>query len=130
PRQDRRPDPAGAAGDEDDLAGEAVLDHGNCGMRGARGGARTRIGRGRSVRSPSWSLLYSAFRFPHSAIMAAVRIAHFSDVHLTAKPLGFRPRDWMSKRFTGWLNVRVLGRGRSFRHAPAVTAALVRTIKE
>jgi 3',5'-cyclic AMP phosphodiesterase CpdA len=59
-----------------------------------------------------------------------VRLAHFSDIHLTAKPLGFKPRDWMTKRFTGWLNVRVLGRGRSFRHAPAVAAALVRAIKE
>jgi 3',5'-cyclic AMP phosphodiesterase CpdA len=59
-----------------------------------------------------------------------VRLAHFSDVHLTAKPLGFRPRDMMSKRFTGWLNVRMLGRGRSFRHAPAAVAALIRAIKE
>jgi 3',5'-cyclic AMP phosphodiesterase CpdA len=59
-----------------------------------------------------------------------VRLAHFSDVHLTAKPLGFRPRDMMSKRFTGWLNVRLLGRGRSFRSAPAVVAALVRAIKD
>ena len=34
-----------------------------------------------------------------------VRLAHFSDVHLTAKPLDFLPRDMMSKRFTGWLKV-------------------------
>src|SRR5688500_2495733 len=62
--------------------------------------------------------------------MTAVRLAHFSDVHLTAKPLGFRPRDWVSKRFTGWLNVRVMGRGRSFKHAPAAAAALVRALKD
>src|SRR6266545_4604908 len=59
-----------------------------------------------------------------------VRLAHFSDVHLTARPLGFRPRDWFGKRFTGWVNLRLRGRGRSFRHAPAVVAALLRAVRD
>lgn len=58
-----------------------------------------------------------------------VRLIHFSDVHLTSKPLGFRGRDWASKRVTGWLNLRVLGRGRRFRHAGKVATALVNEIR-
>ncbi len=60
----------------------------------------------------------------------AVRLAHFSDIHLTSKPLGWRPRDWFSKRVTGWMNVRLLGRGRRFKQAPAVVAALMRAVRE
>lgn len=60
----------------------------------------------------------------------AVRLAHFSDVHLTARPLGFRPRDFFGKRFTGWFNLRLRGRGRSFRHAPAVVEALLTAIRD
>ncbi len=59
-----------------------------------------------------------------------VRLAHFSDVHLTSKPLGWRPRDWLSKRVTGWVNVRLLGRGRRFKQAPAVVQALMRAVRE
>ncbi|MFO0849806.1 MAG: metallophosphoesterase [Gemmataceae bacterium] len=62
--------------------------------------------------------------------MPPVRLAHFSDVHLTARPLGWRPRDLMSKRVTGWMNVRLLGRGRRFRLAPAVVAALMEEIRD
>lgn len=53
-----------------------------------------------------------------------LRLAHFSDVHLTAKPLGWTPRDLMSKKVPGWVNVRVLGRGARFKHAPRVVEAL------
>ena len=56
----------------------------------------------------------------------AVRLAHFSDIHLTARPLGWRVRDAFNKRPTGWVNVAVFGRGRRFRHANDVTAALRR----
>ncbi len=59
-----------------------------------------------------------------------MKLIHFSDIHLTAKPLGWRPRDLVSKRLTGWANVRLLGRGRRFRDAPAVVRALVRDIAE
>lgn len=55
-----------------------------------------------------------------------VKLAHFSDIHLTAKPLGWRVRDAFNKRPTGWVNVTVLGRGKRFRHANDVTAALRR----
>lgn len=53
-----------------------------------------------------------------------VKLAHFSDIHLTARPLGWRVRDAFNKRTTGWVNVTLLGRGTRFQHADAVTAAL------
>lgn len=59
-----------------------------------------------------------------------VRLAHFSDVHLTAKPLGWHPRDLVSKRMTGWMNVKLLGRGKSFRAAPRVVAAMRRALAD
>ncbi len=59
-----------------------------------------------------------------------VRLVHFSDVHLTAKRLGWRRRDFATKRLTGWFNVKVLGRGRRFQHAPATVAALMRSVRE
>lgn len=53
-----------------------------------------------------------------------LRLAHFSDVHLTAKPLGWRRRDFASKKVPGWMNVKLLGRGARFKHAPRVVEAL------
>ncbi|OWK43409.1 metallophosphoesterase family protein [Fimbriiglobus ruber] len=61
--------------------------------------------------------------------MTTVRLAHFSDIHLTASPLGWRPRDLVGKRVTGWLNIKVLGRGRRFRDAPQVATALGRDLR-
>jgi 3',5'-cyclic AMP phosphodiesterase CpdA len=55
---------------------------------------------------------------------------HVSDVHLTARPLGWRRADWISKRVTSWLNLRVLGRGFRFRHADEVVAALMAQVRE
>lgn len=55
----------------------------------------------------------------------AVRLAHFSDIHLTARPLGWRLRDAFNKRTTGWANL-ALGRARHFARADDVTAALRR----
>ena len=52
------------------------------------------------------------------------RLAHFSDIHLTARPLGWRGRDLFNKRATGWVNVALLGRGARFAHADAVVGAL------
>jgi len=54
-----------------------------------------------------------------------VRLAHFSDLHLTTSPLGWRPRDWLTKRLTGWLNARLLPRFFHFRHAQAAVHALI-----
>lgn len=46
-----------------------------------------------------------------------VRLAHFSDVHVTCPVRTWRREDWLGKRFSAWLNLRLLGRGRRFRHA-------------
>ncbi len=62
--------------------------------------------------------------------MTTVRLAHFSDIHLTARRLGWRPRDVASKRATGWVNMHLLGRGQRFRHAPAVVAAMMAEIRQ
>ncbi len=58
----------------------------------------------------------------------SLRIAHFSDIHLTARPLRLRKRDWFGKRSTGWLNARV-GRGKHFLDASTIAGVLAREIK-
>jgi 3',5'-cyclic AMP phosphodiesterase CpdA len=45
-------------------------------------------------------------------------------------PLGWRRSDWFSKRLTGWLNLRGFGRGRGFRAADTVLAALMRELRQ
>jgi 3',5'-cyclic AMP phosphodiesterase CpdA len=54
-----------------------------------------------------------------------IRLVHLSDIHVTAKPLGWTRADWFSKRFAAWLNLRGLGRGFRFRHAEQVLSALM-----
>lgn len=54
-----------------------------------------------------------------------IRFAHFSDVHLTSKHLGWTVRDLFTKKATGWVNVKLLGRGSRFKHAPAVVDILL-----
>jgi 3',5'-cyclic AMP phosphodiesterase CpdA len=66
---------------------------------------------------------------PQSASEPAIRLAHFSDIHVTARPLGWRWRDLFTKRATGWMNLR-LGRGRRFHDAEAIVAAMMRVIRE
>jgi len=58
-----------------------------------------------------------------------LRLLHYSDVHLTVPTLGWRTRDVLSKKAVGWVNVKLLGRGRRFRFAPAAAAALMRDIR-
>ncbi|MFO0937519.1 MAG: metallophosphoesterase [Gemmataceae bacterium] len=58
-----------------------------------------------------------------------IRLAHFSDVHLTSPKLGWKRHDVLSKKVTGWINVRWLGRGKRFRHAPTVVAAMIPELK-
>jgi 3',5'-cyclic AMP phosphodiesterase CpdA len=58
-----------------------------------------------------------------------LRLAHFSDVHLTTRPLGWRVGDVFGKRTTGWVNVVALGRGRRFKHAATVTGALLHELR-
>ena len=59
----------------------------------------------------------------------AVRLAHFSDVHVTVRPLGWALRDLRSKRVSGWFNLKALGRGHNFRHAVAVARTLVADLR-
>src|ERR1051326_7358498 len=58
-----------------------------------------------------------------------VRLVHYSDVHITTRKLDWLKRDYASKRFTGWLNLRLLGRGYRFRHANHVASVMVHEIK-
>jgi 3',5'-cyclic AMP phosphodiesterase CpdA len=53
-----------------------------------------------------------------------LRLAHFSDVHLTSRPLGWRGRDLLSKKVPGWVNVRLLGRGARFKHSTRIVKLL------
>jgi 3',5'-cyclic AMP phosphodiesterase CpdA len=59
-----------------------------------------------------------------------VRLAHFSDIHVTAQPLGWRRGDWFSKRLTGWINLRWLGRRYRFRRSEEVLRALVADLRQ
>jgi 3',5'-cyclic AMP phosphodiesterase CpdA len=56
--------------------------------------------------------------------LPSVRLAHLSDVHVTAPRLGWRKRDWFGKRLAAWLNLRVLGRARHFSRTDEVLLAL------
>ena len=58
----------------------------------------------------------------------SLRIAHFSDIHLTARPLKLGRLDWFGKRATGWLNAR-LGRGKHFLDSSTIAAALTADIQ-
>jgi 3',5'-cyclic AMP phosphodiesterase CpdA len=58
-----------------------------------------------------------------------IRLVHFSDVHLTAKPLGWRRSDYLTKRLPGWINLAWFGRAHRFRHAPEVLSALAQELK-
>lgn len=54
-----------------------------------------------------------------------VRLAHFSDLHLTSGRYSWQQEDWFNKRLAAWMNLRLLGRGHRFRHAEAVLEAMV-----
>jgi 3',5'-cyclic AMP phosphodiesterase CpdA len=56
------------------------------------------------------------------------RIAHFSDIHLTARSLRLDAFDWFGKRATGWLNAR-LGRGKHFADSATVAGVLAKDLK-
>jgi 3',5'-cyclic AMP phosphodiesterase CpdA len=59
-----------------------------------------------------------------------IRLAHVSDIHITASPLGWKWRDWFSKRYLGWINFRWLGRRFRFRQAEDVLAAMVADLRQ
>ncbi len=48
-----------------------------------------------------------------------IRLAHFSDIHVTVPHLKWAARDWFSKRLTSWLNHR-LGRAWKFAQADEI----------
>jgi 3',5'-cyclic AMP phosphodiesterase CpdA len=59
-----------------------------------------------------------------------VRLAHFSDIHLTAPRLCWRIKDLFSKRVTGWMNLHLRGRAELFRRADEIVAVLMRELRE
>jgi 3',5'-cyclic AMP phosphodiesterase CpdA len=60
----------------------------------------------------------------------AVRLAHFSDIHLTANSLDWQRGDWLSKRLPGWVNLKWLGREYRFRRADRVLATLAKELRQ
>jgi 3',5'-cyclic AMP phosphodiesterase CpdA len=54
-----------------------------------------------------------------------IRLAHFSDIHVTSRRCSWRREDWLNKRLAAWMNLRILGRGFRFRDAERVLSALV-----
>jgi 3',5'-cyclic AMP phosphodiesterase CpdA len=60
----------------------------------------------------------------------AVRLAHFSDIHVTTEQLGWSRCDWFNKRGPGWFNLKWLGRRHRFRDADRVLLALADDLKQ
>lgn len=54
----------------------------------------------------------------------STRLAHISDIHVSASSLGWKAGDIFGKRAASWVNHRVLGRAWRFRHAIGVLEAL------
>jgi 3',5'-cyclic AMP phosphodiesterase CpdA len=54
-----------------------------------------------------------------------IRLAHFSDIHLTSALPDWTAGDWFSKRLTSWMNLHFAGRGRKFAHADDIMARLM-----
>lgn len=59
-----------------------------------------------------------------------IRLAHLSDIHITAPLVDWKARDWFNKRLAAWMNLRLLGRGHRFRHADRVLPVLVAELAE
>jgi 3',5'-cyclic AMP phosphodiesterase CpdA len=53
-----------------------------------------------------------------------VRLAHLSDIHVSASPLGWRIGDWFSKRLTSWMN-QCVHRASKFSMADEVATRLM-----
>jgi 3',5'-cyclic AMP phosphodiesterase CpdA len=54
-----------------------------------------------------------------------IRLAHFSDIHVSSAPLEWKMADWFSKRVTSWLNHRVFGRASRFARADEIVERLM-----
>src|SRR5262249_8404293 len=59
-----------------------------------------------------------------------VRLAHLSDIHITARPLDWTVSDWFSKRYAAWFNFRWLGRRYRFRWADEALTTLAAELRE
>jgi 3',5'-cyclic AMP phosphodiesterase CpdA len=59
-----------------------------------------------------------------------IRLAHFSDIHLSSTQLDWKLEDWFSKRLTSWVNHRFLGRARRFALAEDIVARLMDDLLE
>jgi len=59
-----------------------------------------------------------------------IRIAHFTDLHVTDRPGAIRWQDLLGKRLLGWVNLALLGRHGVFAGAAGVAHALVRDLLE
>ena len=53
------------------------------------------------------------------------RMAHFSDIHLSASRFEWKREDWLNKRLISWLNHRFLGRAKRFSHADKIIGHLM-----
>ena len=58
----------------------------------------------------------------------SLRIAHFSDIHLTTRPLRLAFRDLLGKRATGWINAR-LGRGQRFLNSSTIAGRMAAQVR-
>jgi 3',5'-cyclic AMP phosphodiesterase CpdA len=59
----------------------------------------------------------------------SIRLAHLSDIHITATGLEWTRTDWLNKRLAAWFNFRWLGRGYRFRRADEVLGLLVADLR-
>ncbi|HTU92447.1 MAG TPA: metallophosphoesterase [Gemmataceae bacterium] len=62
--------------------------------------------------------------------VAIIRLAHFSDIHVTASDCSWRLGDWLNKRMSAWINLHLLGRGKHFRHSERILIALRRELRQ
>lgn len=67
---------------------------------------------------------------PDESAAPVLRLAHFSDVHISVRPLGWQRRDFLSKRIAGYINHTYLGRRHRFRLAELVLAVLAKELRE
>ncbi len=58
-----------------------------------------------------------------------MRIAHFTDIHVTERPSRVSWSDLFSKRFLGWANLKLGGRYGHFRDAAEIAGALVKDLE-
>jgi 3',5'-cyclic AMP phosphodiesterase CpdA len=58
-----------------------------------------------------------------------LRLLHFSDVHLTAAPFGWKLRDTFSKRLVGYTNLNLFGRAKRFRRSGRIVDAMIAEAK-